>query len=165
MIDKPGEPRQFRFRQLKYTMAKTLAPKIKTLAGQLGTVSIALGAAPAKVTRKSGESAAAFRARQTKATVAARAATAKPAVGALTVYLDVDERTNRILMIGLEEQLVVIDKLIDTLDVEQQDLRTMRLYEIQHVGAEDVVKKLQELGIIGGGRVTAPASARLSKTE
>jgi len=27
MIDKPGEPKQFRFRQLKYTMAKTLAPK------------------------------------------------------------------------------------------------------------------------------------------
>ena len=164
MIDKPGEPKQFRFRQLKYTMAKTLAPKIKTLAEQLGTVSIAIGAAPpARIARKSGESAAAFRARQAKAAATARAAAARPAVGKPTVYLDADERTNRILMIGLEEQLVIIDKLIDTLDVEQQDLRTMRLYEIQHVGAEEVRKKLQELGIIGGGRVTVPA--RLSKTK
>ena len=166
MIDKPGEPRQFRFRQLKYTMAKTLTPKIKTLAEQLGTVSVAIGAAaPARITRKSGESAAAFRARQAKAAAAARAAAAKPTVGESAVYLDVDERTNRILMIGLEEQLVTIDKLIDTLDVEQQDLRTMRLYEIQNVGAEVVVKKLQDLGIIGGGRATAPASARPSKTK
>ena len=147
-------------------MAKTLTPKIKTLAEQLGTVSVAIGAAaPARITRKSGESAAAFRARQTKAAAAARAAAAKPTVGESAVYLDVDERTNRILMIGLEEQLVTIDKLIDTLDVEQQDLRTMRLYEIQNVGAEDVVKKLQDLGIIGGGRATAPASARPSKTK
>ena len=164
MIDKPGEPRQFRFRQLKYTMAKTLTPKIKTLAEQLGTVSIAIGAAaPARITRKAGESAAAFRARQTKAAAAARVAAARPAVGKPTVYLDADERTNRILMIGLEEQLVTIDKLIDTLDVEQQDLRTMRLYEIQHVGAEEVVKKLQELGIIGGGRVTPRTPVRPSK--
>jgi len=166
MIDKPGEPRQFRFRQLKYTMAKTLTPKIKTLAEQLGTVSVAIGAAaPARITRKSGESAAAFRARQAKAAAAAKAAVARPAVGKPTVYLDADERTNRILMIGLEEQLVTIDKLIDTLDVEQQDLRTMRLYGIQHVGAEEVVKKLQELGIIGGGRVTPSTAARPSKLK
>jgi len=158
MIDKPGEPKQFRFRPLKYTMAKTLTPKIKTLAEQLGTVSVAIGAAlPPTITRRAGESAAAFRARQAKAAAAARAAAARPAVGKPTVYLDADERTNRILMIGLEEQLIIVDELIDTLDVEQQDLRTMRLYEIQHVGAEEVVKKLQELGIIGGGRVAAPA--------
>jgi general secretion pathway protein D len=51
--------------------------------------------------------------------------------------------------------------LINALDVEQQDLRTLRLYDIQHVGAEEVVKKLQELGIIGAttttGRITAGA--------
>ncbi len=116
MIDKPGETRHFRFRQLKYTMAKTLAPKIKTLAEQLGTVSIAIVAAPAPTpTRRRGKPAP-----KPKPAPAHKAA--KP-----TVYLDADERTNRILMIGLVEQLVVVDKLIDTLDVEQQDLRTMRL--------------------------------------
>jgi len=81
------------------------------------------------------------------------------------VYLDADERTNRILMVGLIDQLVVVDKLIDALDVEYQDLRTLRLYEIQHVGAEEIKEKLEELGIITGGRPTtrAPTRAKAAK--
>jgi general secretion pathway protein D len=152
MVDQPGSPKEFRFRQLKYTMAATLAPKIKTLAEQLGTVSVTI-AAPSPTqppVRRRGRPAP-------TPTPAAPAAAAKTAV-----YLDADERTNRILMIGLEEQLIVVEGLIDALDVEQQDLRTMRLYDIQHVGADEVVKKLGELGIISGGkpiggRITAGA--------
>lgn len=157
MIDKPGEAKQFRFRQLRYTMAQTLAPKIKTLAEQLGTISITITSPAPRITRKPRESAAAFRARQQKAAAAAKttAPTAKP-----TVYLDADERTNRILMVGLIDQLVVVDKLIDALDVEYQDLRTLRLYEIQHVGAEEIKEKLEELGIITGGRPTTRALTR-----
>jgi type II secretory pathway component GspD/PulD (secretin) len=158
MVDKPGEPRQFRFRQLKYTMATTLAPKIKTLAEQLGTVSITIAAPAPTITRRRGESTAAFRARQQRA-----AATATAAPGKAEVYLDADERTNRILMIGLEEQLAVVDSLIDSLDVEQQDLRTLRLYDIQHVGAEEVVKKLKELDIIGAGAGRETAGTRISR--
>ncbi|MHC4455894.1 MAG: secretin N-terminal domain-containing protein [Planctomycetota bacterium] len=164
MIDKPGKPKEFRFRQLRYTMAKTLVPKVKVLAEQLGTISISI-AAPgrAAVTRRPGESAEAFRKRQAQAR-AAQAAGVKPTPAKPTVYLDADERTNRILMIGLEEQLSVVDELINTLDVEQQDLRTMRLYEIQNVGADEVRRKLEELGIVGRGpvttqRITAPAKA------
>ena len=48
-------------------------------------------------------------------------------------------------MIGFQEQLDVINELIDTLDVERQDLRTLRLYDIKYVGAEDVREKLQEM--------------------
>jgi general secretion pathway protein D len=148
MIDQPGAPRQFRFRQLKYTMATTLAPKIKTLAEQLGTVSVTIAApSPAQPpVRRRGQ--------PLPTPTPTAPAAAKPAV-----YLDADERTNRILMIGLEEQLIVVDSLIDTLDVEQQDLRTLRLYDIQHVGAEEVVKKLGELGIISGGRAPATITA------
>lgn len=150
MIDQPGAPKQFRFRQLKYTMAATLAPKIKTLAEQLGTVSVTVAASspspaqpPARAPR--GRPAPT----PTPAAPAAATAAAKTAV-----YLDADERTNRILMIGIEEQLIVVDSLIDSLDVEQQDLRTLRLYDIQYVGADEVVKKLGELGIISGGKTT-----------
>jgi general secretion pathway protein D len=64
-------------------------------------------------------------------------------------------------MIGLEGQLAVVDSLIEALDTAQQDLRTMKIYKIEHVGAEEVKKKLQELGIIGGtaetpSRITGP---------
>jgi general secretion pathway protein D len=58
-------------------------------------------------------------------------------------------------MIGLEEQLVVVDELIDTLDVAQKDLRTLQIYKIEHVDAEGVKKKLEELGIIGASQTTS----------
>jgi general secretion pathway protein D len=63
-------------------------------------------------------------------------------------------------MIGFENELAIVDELIDTLDVEQQDLRTLRLYDIQHVDAQEVRNKLQELGIIGGERGARPAPTK-----
>jgi len=173
MVDKPGEQKQFRSRTLQYTMAQTLATKVKALAEQLGTVSIAIGAtaaaSPTSTARRPGESTAAYQRRLATARAAAArkppsrtTPTAAPVKDA--VYLDADERTNRILMIGLEEQLAIVDTLIDALDVEQQDLRTLRLYEIQHVDAEEVMTKLSELGIISGGRGTTGRAATRTTT-
>jgi len=51
-------------------------------------------------------------------------------------------------MIGLSKQLDEVEELIDTLDVAQQDLRSLELYKIEHVDAEEVRIKLEELGII-----------------
>ncbi len=158
LVDKPGKPKRFRFRQLRYTMAQTLTPKIQTLAEQLGTISITIAEAPeaprtTTSRRKPGETTAQYqlrlrqeaqaRARRAATPTAAAAEPAKP-----TVYLDADERTNRVLMIGLDEQLDAVEELIDTLDVAQQDLRTLRLYKIEHIDAEEAKNKLGELGII-----------------
>jgi len=172
MVDKPGKPKQFRFRQLKYTMAGTLAQKVKTLAEQLGTVPISIGvtaaAKPTVSPRRPGESTAAYQARLQRE-AAARAAAARSAAAAAPttaaqagVYLDADERTNRILMIGLDEQLDLVDELIDALDVEQQDVRALKLYRIEHVDAEEVRKKLTELGIITGTTSPAQSSSRIT---
>jgi len=154
MVDKPGTPKQFRFRQLQYTMAETLAPKLKTLADQLGTVSISIAARPTPKPAPPSRG-------RTPPTRRAPAPTPGAAGPEPSVYLDADERTNRILMIGYEDQLEVVEGLIDTLDVAQQDLRALRLYDIQHVGAEEVRDKLVELGIIGAGtgRPGAPSPA------
>jgi len=163
MIDKPGDPRKFRFRQLTFTMAKTLAQKVQALAGQLETVSVSIAEpAPTVSAPRAGETAAARRAREARERAArTRTRTRQTATPGQTekdaVYLDADERTNRILMIGLEEQLVVVDELIDALDVEQQDLRTLKLYKIDNVDAEEARKKLQELGIIGGTTTGTPS--------
>ena len=161
MVDQPGEPKEFRFRQLRYTMATTLAPKVKTLAEQLGTVAITI-AAPAAPVGPTPRRPSRARRPTPKPTPAA------PEAGKPEVYLDADERTNRILMIGYQGELDVVEELISALDVEKQDLRALRLYEIQHVGAEDVRDKLAELGIIGGGaarpaRGRAPARAAGAK--
>jgi type II secretory pathway component GspD/PulD (secretin) len=162
MIDKPGEKKQFRSRTLQYTMAQTLTAKVKTLAEQLGTVSItvAVPTRPTTPTRPAtpGRRPTPTRPTPTRPTTPA-ATPAKP-----TVYLDADERTNRILMIGLEEQLTVVDTLIDALDVEQQILRTLRLYEIQYVDAEEVRTKLSELGIISAGRTPTASSRTTTRT-
>ncbi|MFB0552678.1 MAG: secretin N-terminal domain-containing protein [Phycisphaerae bacterium] len=172
LVDKPGKPKRFRFRQLQYTMAQTLTPKIQTLAEQLGTISITIAAeAPAPTTtsaRKPGETTAQYQLRlRQEAQARARRATT-PSVTAAepakpTVYLDADERTNRVLMIGLDEQLDAVEELIDTLDVAQQDLRTLKLYKIVHVDAEEAKKKLEELGIISPSQTTSyPYSSRIT---
>ncbi len=166
MVDVPGKPRKFRYRVLKYTMAKTLAPKVKTLAEQLGTVSITISqtTTPSPLTAR-GRTATRPAVRPPTTTTQAKPTQA-------TVYLDADERTNRILMIGLEDQLSVVEELIDALDVEQQDLRALKLYKIEFMDAEDVRKKLQELGVIGGSaggtttssRITTPTTGRAATT-
>jgi len=173
MIDKPGEPKKFTFRQLQYTMAKTLAQKVKTLAEQLGTVSITIPELAAEEytpsPRAPNETDQAYNLRiaREKALWAARRAQAQsptqpgaarapqPEPVSPTVYLDADERTNRILMIGLQDQLKEVEELISALDVQQQDLRTLQLYRIEHVGAEEVKNKLAELGIISPSQTAA----------
>jgi general secretion pathway protein D len=72
-----------------------------------------------------------------------------------------DERTNRILMIGLDEDLGIVEDIISALDVEKEDLRMLRLYEIQNVGAEDVANKLRDLGIIS----VVPTSGARGRTQ
>ena len=149
VIDKPGKPKQFKFRQLKYTMATTLAPKVKQLVDQLGDISITL-AAPQAPTPQPGRRPP-VRQPMPQPAPTPGAGTTKP-----SIYLDADERTNRILMIGNDNEIAVVENLIDALDVEQQDIRSIRVYEIQHVGAEEVRKKLEELGVIGAGKETTP---------
>ncbi len=155
MIDKPGRPKVFKFRQLKYTMAKVLAPKVKSLVEQMGDIAITIGAT---TTAQPGGRPVSSRVRpvpgQPPAAVPPQPgapATPEAAGGKPSVYLDADERTNRVLMIGHEAELTVVDGLIDALDVEQQDLRALRVYEIQNVDAEEVRTKLVELGIVTGG--------------
>ncbi|MFC1738214.1 secretin N-terminal domain-containing protein [Planctomycetota bacterium] len=181
MIDKPGKPRKFRFRRLQYTLAPNLASQVKNLAEELGTVSITIAATaakePSQIERREGESTTAFRQRQAAARTATRQPTpsrpSEPKAEKTGVYLDADERTNRILMIGLEEDLNLVEELVDALDVQKQDLRTMRLYEIQNVGAEDVEQKLNQLGIISKtttstrtapARITRPTTTRPTTT-
>jgi type II secretory pathway component GspD/PulD (secretin) len=165
MIDQPGEPKKFRPRQLRYTMAKALTDKVKAMAEQmLESVSVTVAESESStpsLARNPNETDAAYRARvmqlraqqtQQQAALRAQQAVLRAQTGASenkpTVYLDADERTNRVLMIGAEKQLAIVDELVTALDVEQQDLRALQLYRMKHVDADDVARKLQELGVI-----------------
>lgn len=163
MVDKPGDPKEFRYRQLKYTMAQNLTEKVQELSEQLSSVDISVAegeTSEAEIKQKAGESDAAYRARKAreiaKQRAAARKATAankqnKDTESTLdTVYLDADERTNRILMIGHKDELDIVEDLISSLDVELQELRSLKLYRIEHLDAEEVRDKLIDLGVVQG---------------
>jgi len=153
MIDKPGRPKEFRFRQLRHTAVGTLVRKVLALAQELEDIPITIGtpadaaAAAQKAPRRTGST--------------------EPQQGQPTarqgVYLDMDERTNRILMIGFEEQLTTVEGLIDTLDVP--DLRSIHVYEIEHVEAQEVVSKLTELGVIAGQAARSPKTGPAAAAE
>lgn len=150
LADTPGEPKRFRYRQLQYTMAKSLKDKVKALAEQLDSVDVSIAEPAVEVERRRGESEASYQARvraAQRAQTAAAARTPKKPKGN-AIYLDADERTNRILVIGKNEQLDVVDDLIDSLDVEKQDVRILKPYRIENLEAIDVREKLAELGII-----------------
>jgi type II secretory pathway component GspD/PulD (secretin) len=190
LVDQPGAPRKFRHRQLRYTMAKNLAEKVKALAEQLENVTVTIGTSEVSTAvpeKMPGESDVAYRTRLAQLRAAQNTARAAAAArGQLAqeakpgVYLDADERTNRVLMIGEEEQLATVEDLVDALDIAQQDLQALQIYRIKHVDAEEVARKLQELGIIrklpetsasqrlsqGPSRITSPtaAAARAAQT-
>jgi type II secretory pathway component GspD/PulD (secretin) len=146
VVDRAGPPREFQFRQLQYTMAESLTRKIQILMGRMGKVAVAGGAA------------------QTNAKPAAVAGGTGSADDA--VYLDADDRTNRILIIGYAEQIALANKLIDSLDIAQQDLRVLKVYDLRYVDAEEVKNKLQELEIIGvRGGPRAVGAAKIEGTQ
>ena len=152
IVDVPGPPREFKLRILSYTLAEALVPKIQTLAEQLGTVNITVGATTPTPTTPTAR---AMRAR-TPAPQPQQAPTAE--TGRKTgVYIDFDKRTNRVLMIGLANEIAAVDRIIDSLDVPQQDLRIVREYEIQYVDIDKIVQSLKDFGIIvSGGTSAAP---------
>ncbi|MEN6332973.1 MAG: secretin N-terminal domain-containing protein, partial [Phycisphaerales bacterium] len=147
MVDRPGRPKEFRYRELKHTTADALCKKVEMLASELQASPFEI--APMDLRSSSG--------------VQVRAPLAPSSNGPLrtidgdnssepieprTVYLDADPRTNRILMVGLPEQLALVEEVIDAMDVAQQDLRVFKSYEIKHVDAEEVRKHLVEFDLV-----------------
>lgn len=152
MADRPGKPREFRFRQLTYTMAATVSRKLSALATELEGISINSGMAnPGAPSQRNPQP-------------GGQAGAGKSAAGT-TVYLDTDDRTNRILMIGPCEQLETVEGLIDALDVPQQDLRTLHVYEIKQTTAQAALDKLKQLGVIDKAGTMAKTGKATGTTE
>jgi len=155
LVDQPGTPRQFRYRQLKYTLASAIVPKIQSLAEQLGpdTLNVQTGGISSPQVGR-------YRTRTPTPTPQPQPM-AGGGTGRAGVYLDYDERTNRILMVGGEDELDLIEQLLNTFDVPQQDLRAIKEYQVQYVDAEQIVETLNTLGIISG--YEAPSAFRSAR--
>jgi type II secretory pathway component GspD/PulD (secretin) len=138
MVDRPGRPTECRFRRLYYIKATALVVKIRTLAQELEGIAVLTASATAKPSAKPV------------------IATAPKPAARRPVYLDSDERTNRILMIGFEEELTLIEQLIDILDVAQADSRSPNIYNIKNIDAKQALDKLQELEVLKTSGGSAP---------
>ena len=154
LVDVPGPPKEFKLRVLKYTLAESLVPKVKDLAEQLGTVEVTIGtttpAAPSPTIR--GRTARMPRNAPVQPQMTDTSKTG--------VYIDFDKRTNRVLMIGLVDEISAVNNIIDSLDVPQQDLRIIQEYEMQYVDINKIVEALKELNIVTGVSATGTTSIK-----
>ena len=167
MIDVPGEKREFQYRTLQYMEPSVMVPKLQQLAGQLQGVSLQIStpAGAAQTTRnvqtrdpKTGQMV------DKTVPVPTKTPTAAKKVQPDAVFIDTDDRTNRILMTGKADQIKLVNELIDALDVPQYDLKFVREYIIQNVEAIEVVDVLNELGLAAVSVTTTPTRATPTRT-
>jgi type II secretory pathway component GspD/PulD (secretin) len=159
MIDRPGRTRTFRSRRLKHTMAHMLISKLASLTEQLQTIPITIApiqATSARTSQAGRTAQSPIVAQPSIQTVGISQArrSSTDADSRKAVYIDADERTNRILLLGYDEQILLVEELIDALDLPGHDLQTLRVYFLQHVDAEDARAKLEGLEIVGRSTAT-----------
>jgi len=177
LVDVAGEPKRFAFRQMQYTSAPDILNKLKTLTAQMSGINvIGTDGSPAEEAQRAAATPTVRRDAQGRV-IATRPPQATPQPAAPTpagptqetIFLDTDERTNRILMIGYEAQIQTIQGLIDTLDVPKYYLRTVKEYFIQNVEAAEVVSALNELGLanvnVGASSTARTTAARPTTTR
>jgi len=140
MIDCPSRMNECRIRRLYYVAATPLIAKVRAVLQQLQGIEVTTATTPA-----TGAQPAAF--------------PPKPAepVSKPTVYLDADERANRLLMIGSPEELAQVEELIDALDIAHEDVRIPKTYTIKHLSAQQAFEQLKQLDILKTSKAGAPA--------
>ncbi len=152
MIDVAGEERKFHSRMLEYMIASKLAGKVEILARQLGTIEVTIAASKAPTVTRIDP--------RTKKPIPVPPSRTPATAVKKGVYVDTDDRTNRIIMIGIKDDIDVLNDLIDSLDVPQQGLKSVMEYKINFVEAVEVVNVLKELGLIQVNASGGTSSAR-----
>ena len=137
MIDRPGRMKECRLRHLYYVAATPLIAKVRAVLQQLRGIEVATVVTTAQPTATPALQPATFPARP------AAEPASKP-----TVYLDADERANRLLMIGSDEELTQVEELIDALDVAHEDVRVPKTYTIKNISAKLALEQLRQLDIL-----------------
>ena len=79
-------------------------------------------------------------------------------------FLHIDERTNRLLLIGSDEQIDQVVELLDLLDIPPREYEklVLRVYRPEYVEAEEVRRILSDLGIITSRRSSPRSRANQS---
>jgi type II secretory pathway component GspD/PulD (secretin) len=168
IIDIPGEKKEYKFRTLKYMAPSKMVPKLQELASELQDVSLQIST-PAAASDASQTRSVTTRDPKTGRTVVTQVPINVPPSAAQqtpdsdAVFIDTDDRTNRILMAGKPDQIALVNELIDALDVPQYDLRFVREYLIQNVEAQDVIDVINELGLASVSEAAASTTSAASR--
>jgi type II secretory pathway component GspD/PulD (secretin) len=137
MLDTPGRPRVFRSRQLRYTSAKDMAEKLTQLARQIeGTYE----QTTQEEKRPFSELLKSSKTAETAATSSISTTPSRP-------YIEPDQRTNRLLIIGQLHQIATIEALIDQLDLSAPDTHRLAIYPVKNIEASKAASKLNQLGL------------------
>ncbi|WP_186804726.1 secretin N-terminal domain-containing protein [Limihaloglobus sulfuriphilus] len=156
MVDLPGEKRRFTTRELKYTQAVSVAEKVANLAQQLEDIKVSVSAdtpsQPQAPTRQPIRRDAQGKVIPNPPQRPGQQSTSIGDASPNQVYLEPDERTNRILIIGNEKQIARVNELIDSFDLPQQDLRYIEQYKLEFLDVNEAVTYLEELGLVSTGQ-------------
>ena len=140
MIDQPGPPKRLEVLSVEYLKAneiqKTISTLMQAMAKEMITSGPAKAAAPAAKPK-----------RPTRAQAAAKRGTPVTAATSAAPFFYADDRTNRLFVIGTDEQIDEVQHLAFLLDVDIDDIEEVDLASIQisHVAVADLVKPLKDL--------------------
>jgi type II secretory pathway component GspD/PulD (secretin) len=146
MIDRPGRMKECRLRHLYYVAATPLIAKVRAVLQQLRGIEVATVVTTAPPTAVPLPQPATFPARPPEPV-------SKP-----TVYLDADERANRLVMIGSADELTQVEELIDALDIAHEDVRIPKTYTIRNTSAKLALEQLKQLDILKASGARGGAS-------
>ena len=73
--------------------------------------------------------------------------------------------TNSLLINTTREKHDQIQTIIGYIDVPLQDTRILKTYPIEYADAEEVVRKLQELGFVDSRRGSGNSTGKISRSE
>jgi type II secretory pathway component GspD/PulD (secretin) len=72
----------------------------------------------------------------------------------LAPFIEVDERTNRLFLYGLDEDISELEFLVKEFDVEPADFQEITVYPLKYLAATDALTSLQELGYVDSSTAT-----------
>ncbi len=86
--------------------------------------------------------------------------TPQPVVAEQPPMIDVDAKTNRLVIVGTPQAVADLKQMIAIYDVPPVDFQVIKLYELTYVSASEVVPAMLEIGALGdifGAATTTPA--------
>ena len=75
--------------------------------------------------------------------------TTQPAAAEPPPLIDIDAKTNRLIIVGTAQAVADLQEMIQIYDVPPVDFQTVRLYELTYVAASEALTAMLEVGVVG----------------